>query len=113
MKENLRDDLLRMNLRKCPVCGKEYWAGLEWVYKRGYEKSLKYFCSWGCLRKDEKEKGTGKQELGRQIRLMLESGATNEEIKKKLGCTQGQIDYRRGIADYERTPGRKKSSRKD
>lgn len=47
--------------RKCPVCGKEFYAIQEWAYRR---KGV-YFCSWGCLRKDEgrnpdrREKGSG------------------------------------------------------
>ena len=35
---------------KCPVCGKTFDRTEEWVYKHG----LKFYCSWTCLRKDEK-----------------------------------------------------------
>lgn len=43
----------------CPVCGKEFWGGSEWKYKKSkrahdavYTKI--YFCSWKCIRKVEK-----------------------------------------------------------
>ena len=113
MAENIRDNLLKMNLRKCPICGKPFWAGYEWVYRRGYEKSMTYFCSWKCLRQDEADRESKKKKVGKEIRKMIEDGASNAEIKEKLGVTQGQIDYRRESADYERKTGRKKSSRQD
>ena len=106
----VRDNFLQMNLRTCPVCGKEYWAGQEWVYRKGYEKSYRYFCSWGCLRREELETESRKKRIGREIVKAIEDGLSNEEIRDRFGVTQGQIDYRRERADYERR-GRKRSER--
>ena len=36
--------------RICPVCGKEFFPGPEWVYK----DIDGIYCSWGCKRKNEK-----------------------------------------------------------
>ena len=41
-------------IEKCPVCGREFeYMGTSWGYKRG---SVKY-CSWKCLRAEEKKEG--------------------------------------------------------
>lgn len=39
-----------MTQLNCPICGKEFDYTEEWVYKKGPLR----FCSWTCLRKDEK-----------------------------------------------------------
>ena len=106
----IRDNFLEMNCRTCPVCGREYWAGLDWVYKRGYEKSMKYFCSWTCLRKYDQAKESDKKRIGREIVKAIEEGLSNEEIRDRFGVTQGQIDYRRERAEYDRKT-RKRSER--
>ena len=45
-------------LRKCKVCGKKFYASDEYVYKIRKSKmgSYYWFCSWGCMRKHEREK---------------------------------------------------------
>ncbi len=45
--------------KRCPLCGKEFWAGSEWVFRKTDRKTgyIKYYCSWGCIRKLEKEGG--------------------------------------------------------
>jgi len=43
--------------RKCPVCGKSYIFRDNWAYKITYGDHIKSYCSWGCLRKKEKEDG--------------------------------------------------------
>lgn len=50
--------------KKCPVCGKTFWAGSQWAYKRGYERNgYLYICSWKCLNKwdERKENGSHKK----------------------------------------------------
>ena len=45
-------------MKVCQVCGKEFdvlWPEL-WRYKRGLGTNTSYFCSWGCLRKYDKER---------------------------------------------------------
>jgi len=43
---------------KCKTCGKQFECGLEYAYKKPKTRkesgSYYYFCSWSCLRKDEK-----------------------------------------------------------
>lgn len=36
--------------RICPVCGKEFFPGPDWVYK----DIDGVYCTWGCKRKNEK-----------------------------------------------------------
>ena len=50
--------------KKCPECGKTFWAMADWAYKEGYKNSPVYICSWKCLQKRRREKGQGKKEDG-------------------------------------------------
>ena len=58
----MQDDIRSFGtMKKCPVCGKEYlvpdvasWAYVMWAMKKTGGVKV-YFCSWGCLRKWEKE----------------------------------------------------------
>ena len=53
--------------KHCSVCGKLFYAGdaENWVYKqqRGYGKTHEWlwFCSWHCMRYEEKEHEREKQ----------------------------------------------------
>lgn len=49
--------------RKCPICGKVFGVldADKWAYKDG--KPMKYFCSWTCLRKWQKEHTKPQKEL--------------------------------------------------
>lgn len=40
-------------LRKCPVCGKNFY--LNDAERWGYKIGTKFFCRWSCLRKYERE----------------------------------------------------------
>ena len=41
-------------IEKCPVCGRDFeYMGTSWGYKRGSKK----YCSWKCLREEEKKEG--------------------------------------------------------
>jgi hypothetical protein len=48
--------------RKCKVCGKDFFANDDWVYKTTYDKGRKliWFCSYHCkqdyIRKKEEKK---------------------------------------------------------
>ena len=45
---------------KCKTCGKDFYGGIEWAYPaqelKGKKMLIRYFCSWKCLRKYQKEK---------------------------------------------------------
>ena len=72
-----------LSQKRCPVCGKEFtvlWPH-QWAYKRGISKTI-YFCSWKCLRADEKK---GEKKMGaprivseeqekEAVRIALEGG---------------------------------------
>ena len=56
------------NMRRCPCCGKEFFISYEpvWAYKyrenrRGKATVTIYFCSWHCLREDERNRCGGKE----------------------------------------------------
>jgi len=83
----MKDDFLEQHRRKCPVCGKEFYASAEWVYR----KSLRWLCSWKCLRRDEK----AHMSIADRINQAIRDGLNDAEIKKLLGVTQRQIDFRR------------------
>lgn len=43
--------------RKCPTCGKKFWARAEWAYKTGYNGCThQYYCSWSCLQTSRKKR---------------------------------------------------------
>ena len=52
----MRSDFMEEGRRICPVCGKEFWSTSMWIYKHGYAHSMKWFCSWKCMRQDEKDR---------------------------------------------------------
>lgn len=45
--------------RKCKVCGKEFFANDDWVYKLTYDKKRKliWFCSYHCKNDFIKKEG--------------------------------------------------------
>lgn len=47
-----------LNEKKCHECGKVIFITPGWVYKRGRDYRLKYFCSWGCMCKFDKKRAT-------------------------------------------------------
>jgi len=81
------DNFLEKGERTCPVCGKTFWAGEKWAFKKGYAHEPRIYCSWGCMRSEEKETLTSK------IRKAIRDGLTDPEIKKALGVSQQQIDF--------------------
>lgn len=58
-----QDIIHRGYYEMCPICGKMFQVGdrTGYVYKRirnnhKKTKTVSYFCSWTCYRKDEKER---------------------------------------------------------
>ena len=86
-----RDNFMLSHKRKCPVCGKTFWSSAEWVYKKRDVNYERIYCSWKCLRAEEKSKMT----LGDRINKALDDGLNDAEIRKLLGVSQKQIDYRK------------------
>ena len=44
--------------KRCPVCGKEFWAFGDWSFTRrdrGTKRKI-YYCSWKCFRLTEEKK---------------------------------------------------------
>jgi hypothetical protein len=46
-----REKGFELRAHYCPVCGKEFFPGPEWVYKN----IDGVFCSWHCLRANERQ----------------------------------------------------------
>lgn len=49
-----RNDLIT---KQCRVCGKTFETlhPSRWAFKKGANGNYKWYCSWGCMRKEEKE----------------------------------------------------------
>lgn len=61
----------------CPICGKEFWGGSGWKFRRkkrvyGTNYTTIYFCSWKCFRAEEIQEE--------------EEAKEQEEMKKCLIC---------------------------
>ena len=58
-------------MKKCAVCGKEFYATEDYVFKRykgnGKEQERVWFCKWSHLRQweQEEESRTGRKRRGR------------------------------------------------
>ena len=85
----IRDNFLNMGERTCPVCGKTFWSGEQWRYRKGFAKEPRIYCSWACMRSEEKANMT----VSDKIEQAIQDGLTDAEIRKLLGVTQNQIDY--------------------
>lgn len=67
--------------KHCPVCGKTFWAGSEWAYKRGYEsKGYTYLCSWKCLNICDERKKNGNHKKKRTERGAAGEGNGAENV---------------------------------
>lgn len=86
--------------RKCFMCGKQFLVpNDDYVYKRQKDTKYRYFCSYGCMRKYDREQETRK---GRkpshyitQIYEMLDDGVSVREIADRLGILQTTVKYYR------------------
>lgn len=114
--------------RKCPVCGKLFWAqDAQWAYKKNVValNGMAWFCSWKCLRKYEKEKleikETGKKMSNRQrVIQSLKDGLNPNEIALLLDISPATVRYyirgikkEKGEQSNERETGSESSSEKD
>lgn len=61
----------------CATCGKVFERSSEWAYKNEKKTPFKYFCSWGCLRADER-----KTEEERAKRRVISNARRTEAIKR-------------------------------
>lgn len=48
--------------RICPECGKNYIFRDHWAYKIIKDKRVVNYCSWNCMRKNERRKENGRTE---------------------------------------------------
>ena len=46
---------------KCASCGKDFycWNQSEWAYRRCGKNGSRFFCSWGCMRQNDREAEAG------------------------------------------------------
>ena len=49
------------NEKTCPVCGKQFIAREEWVFKRMDKNWPKFFCSYSCTKAWDAKHKTGKK----------------------------------------------------
>ena len=43
--------------KKCPECKRHFdWLGEQWVYKTKHNGVMRYYCSWTCWRKEDRQK---------------------------------------------------------
>ena len=75
--------ILKLKERKCSTCGKRFILREGWVFKRTSGNGEKLFCSWGCMRKWDKEHGK-KEFRNEAIQLALAQGLSVDEVAKKL-----------------------------
>ena len=75
----------------CPVCRKHFWVMYPhlWAYKRGYGLNQQvYFCSWKCLRTDEKKEKINVRRLTDEqrreaVRIHLEGGDAKKYLEER------------------------------
>lgn len=118
--------------RKCAQCGKLMtilWPH-QWAYKRGNRGKYRYYCSWSCLRANDKEKGEThvgvpskitKEQCQEAVQLALKGGDPIRFLEKcgSGNCTWKWYDIRQKLKaedpeTYARLPDRipRKDSRK-
>ena len=65
--------------RKCPVCGKVFFARTDWAYQTGYKAVKSYYCCWSHLRQAQRE-----YEKKKTIQR-AQAGAKKEQERKHGG----------------------------
>ena len=96
--------------RTSSVCGKQFIMHEGWIYKkcRGHELE-RLFCSWGCMRKFEKTRGTT-IECRERIIQAIQDGLNDNEIAALLYEDRARVAYWRKKLEkeneeYERETG--------
>ena len=88
-------------MKKCRICGKEFdvlWPEL-WRYKKRNQRNVEvYFCSWSCLRKDEKgaERNMERNDQiqkARELAEAMERGADPIEWLREQGYGSPEKAY--------------------
>ena len=84
--------------KKCPICGKGFAVLYpnRWAYKRARTSSqFTYFCSWKCLRANEKRKDNGKmkklteEQKQEAIQIALKGTSPVTYLEDKCGINNG------------------------
>ena len=78
------------------MCGKLFNARAEYVFVTGREAHKKWFCSWHCLRENEKKtakRGKKPSYLKDEILKLLDEGIKPREIAERLGIRQDMVYY--------------------
>ena len=80
--------------RTCANCGKEFiiHSPEDYAYKRYQSRSMIAFCSWHCMRENERNRGSKAQRREKIIQAIYD-GLSNAEIFKMLGEEPGKVDY--------------------
>ena len=78
--------------RNCHICGKEFLINPDWVYKHGSGNTLRWFCSWKCLRSYESKQMT-KAEKHEAMQRMLEAGKSIKEVAETLNVDSRSVYY--------------------
>ena len=50
--------------RKCAECGKPFCGSSQWAYKTRRHEQRKYFCSWTCMRAEERREEKPHERIG-------------------------------------------------
>ena len=78
--------------KQCPVCRKEFtvlWPH-QWAYKRNWPSHPVYYCSWKCLRANDKEEGErqmgkprriSEDQVKEAVRIAIETGDPREYLR--------------------------------
>lgn len=76
--------------KKCRRCGKKFIVhGGEWAF---YKHDSKWWCSWGCMRADERE-NLSKAERRERIQQAIKDGLTTNEIVSLLHEEKRLVTY--------------------
>ena len=77
----------------CPICGKSFYATIEWAYKYRDRKNynMKYCCTYHCLmehKRSQEEWDTSKPKRGGKV---LKSRITGEVISATALINRGDV----------------------
>lgn len=90
-----------ITMKKCRICGKSIAVlyPTRWAYKRGCSQDghqFDYFCSWGCMRKDEAKRNE-KRKNRQAVRIEKELNREKEELA--MTQKRNQKEVARGILE--------------
>ena len=84
----------------CPICGKEFHAGADWVYRRGYDEHHRsYFCSWKCIRLYEKQEEEKK--LRRKEKKIMDEMERKELLKRVEQAEKNMTEARKAAVEAQ------------